>query len=96
MFQKFGRYEIIKPIGHGSFGMVYRAKDPNLDRFVAIKVINHLVSDPRVLEAIRNEARLTANLSPYPHVHPVTMVNPFDDGLAGLYPVPQVTQRTDL
>ena len=67
MFQKFGRYEIIEPIGNGSFGMVYRANDPNLDRVVAIKVINQLVSDPQVLADIRNEARLTANLD-HPNV----------------------------
>ena len=34
-----GRYEIVKKLGAGAFGTVYKAKDPELDRFVAIKTI---------------------------------------------------------
>ena len=35
------------------------------------------------------------NLSHDIPVHPVTVVNPFDDGVAGLYPPPQITQRAE-
>ncbi len=45
-------YELLEPIGEGSFGVVYHARQPLVDRDVAIKIIrcfsqqpNHLVSD---------------------------------------------------
>ena len=44
---------------------------------------------------LSNQGDNDPNFSPYPHDNPVAAVNPFDDGLAGLYPVPQVTQGTE-
>ncbi|MEO8331929.1 MAG: serine/threonine-protein kinase [Gallionella sp.] len=40
MIQNLGRYEIIKEIGQGAMGVVYEAKDPLIDRIVAIKTMN--------------------------------------------------------
>jgi serine/threonine-protein kinase len=36
---KYGRYQVVKEIGKGAVGKVYKARDPNLDLFVALKVL---------------------------------------------------------
>ncbi len=38
--KRFGRYEIISEIGRGAMGVVYKARDPKIDRFVAVKAIS--------------------------------------------------------
>src|SRR6266852_5770092 len=49
---RLGAYEIVAPIGAGGMGEVYRARDPKLNREVAIKVLpSHLAMDPSALPA---------------------------------------------
>src|SRR6516165_12830915 len=36
--QKLGKYELLDTVGQGAFGTVYKARDPELDRVVAVKV----------------------------------------------------------
>src|SRR6202011_566206 len=59
-----GPYEILAPIGAGGMGEVYRARDPRLDRDVAIKVLpERLSKDPQALARFQREARAVAALS---------------------------------
>ncbi len=59
---KIGRFPILKPLGRGSQGAVYLARDPDLDRLVAIKLMSELsgtpASDVNGWPAARNLAQL--------------------------------------
>jgi len=61
---KLSQYEIIAPLGAGSMGEVYRARDSRLNRDVAIKVLPELVSaDPDRLTRFETEAKAAAALN---------------------------------
>ena len=62
--QKLGRYEIAALQGSGGMAQVFKAWDPNTQRFVAIKVLHpYLVDDTSFLERFDREGRLIASLS---------------------------------
>ena len=46
MQQRIGKYEIIERIAAGAQGTVFRARDPGLDREVAIKVLKPEFAQP--------------------------------------------------
>jgi tetratricopeptide (TPR) repeat protein len=61
---RLGRYEILGPLGAGGMGEVYRAKDTELDRDVAIKVLPEAVAqNPDRLARFETEAKAVAKLS---------------------------------
>ena len=78
---RLGPYDILAPLGAGGMGEVYRARDPRLDREVAIKVLPAaLARDPDALARFEREAMTVAKLS-----HPnILAVYEFgrDDGTA--------------
>ncbi|MDX2137349.1 MAG: serine/threonine protein kinase [Chloroflexota bacterium] len=68
---RFGTYEIIEEVGKGGMATVYRAYQPAMDRFVAVKVIHRAIAaDKTSLERFQREARLIARLE-HPHLLPV-------------------------
>ncbi len=61
---KLNQYEILSPLGAGSMGEVYRARDSRLNRDVAIKVLPQLLSlEPDRLLRFEQEAKATAALN---------------------------------
>ena len=60
---RIGKYEILEHIASGGMGIVYMARDPDLDRLVALKILApDLAKQPTTLERFRREARAAALL----------------------------------
>ncbi len=71
------RYRLEEKIGSGGMSTVYRAFDPTLERWVAIKLMHRdISSDPDQLERFRREARAAAQLN---HPHLVTVIDAGED-----------------
>ena len=71
MTEKLGRYEILEEIGRGGFAIVYRARDTELDRLVALKELKPmLLQDTGWVRRFRREARAIARLD-HPRIVPV-------------------------
>jgi eukaryotic-like serine/threonine-protein kinase len=72
-----GRYRLDEKIGAGGMSTVYKAYDPTLERWVAIKLMHRDIStDPDQLERFRREARAVARLN---HPHVVTVIDAGED-----------------
>ena len=61
--QQFGKYRILEELGRGGFATVYKAIDTTLDREVALKVLDPLLTrDPAFISRFKQEAKVTARL----------------------------------
>jgi serine/threonine protein kinase len=61
--KKLGKFEILAKLGQGAMGVVYKARDPFIDRIVALKTLTtSLSSDPHHLKRFYSEARSAGNL----------------------------------
>lgn len=73
---RLGIYDIIAPLGAGGMGEVYRARDPKLNREVALKVVSDaFAGDSELLARFQREARTLAALN-HPHI---AQIYGFDD-----------------
>src|SRR5215470_14711376 len=68
LVSSISHYRIIKKIGAGGMGEVYRARDTRLERTVAVKILaQHLSSTPERRQRFDREARAISSLS-HPHI----------------------------
>lgn len=69
--EQIGRYERYEEIGRGGMGTVYRARDPHLQRDVALKLLPaYLSGDETFIYRFQREAMVVAQLE-HPHIVPV-------------------------
>jgi len=76
--KQFGRYEIVAELGRGAMGVVYKARDPQIDRLVALKTVSMWGQEPEEEKEFRlrftNEAQAAGRL------HHPGIVSVFDVG----------------
>ena len=75
--QILGRYKILRVIGRGAMGVVYEAIDPDIDRVVAIKTINLMLSPE---EMVQYEARFKQEIKAAGRLNHPNIVTIYDVG----------------
>ena len=69
--KKFGAYEVVGLLGEGGMASVYKARQPAMDRYVAVKILPHeFMHNDLFMERFQQEVRLIAKLE-HKHILPV-------------------------
>jgi serine/threonine-protein kinase len=77
---RIGRYQVEDLVGEGASARVFRARDPQIGRMVAIKLLKHRAgTDQTYLDRFRREAKSAGTLS-HPNIVTIFDVGDFEDG----------------
>ncbi|HEV8611131.1 MAG TPA: ABC transporter substrate-binding protein [Thermoanaerobaculia bacterium] len=80
------RYEVAAELGRGGMGVVYRARDPMLNREVAVKVLATSELTPEIEERFQREAQIVAQMD-HPGIVPIYDVGRHDGSLFFVMPL---------
>ncbi len=77
--KQLGPYQVIAPLGEGGMAAVYKAFQPGMDRYVALKILPpHFAKEPQFVARFQQEAKVLAQLQ-HSHILPVFDYGDADD-----------------